>query len=537
MQRLLSVGTALVLAAALIVGCSDDKKTTAPNDTPAAITGAVTGIVRSAGGTLEGARVSVGSMTTFSNDDGYFALPDMTVGNAVVRIERDGFATSYRAVSVRQDQTTHLPRVVLLSTASTSLSAAAGGSASSPDGTATVELTGGTIVTAAGAAFSGNVSVEVASARPDAGTFFDAFPGRFEGRRTDGTVVPFESFGFASVVLTDTATGQPLRLADGETAGVRLTVGDPSPPASTPLWSFDESTGVWVEEGSASLAGGVFEGEVSHFTFWNWDLPVEEICSVVGTVVTNSGAAIKDARVFVQGLDVAFLDEALTGTSGQFSVRALRSSSASVWAMKGTDVSGVVMVNIGEACPFTLEQPLTLTQAPFSITTSWGLVPDDLDSHLFIPMNWQIAGQSYDYYHLYYSNEGTAAGDPYTFLDTDDTDSYGPEVITGLATYDGRYEYWVQRYADEGSIVDLPTIVSVQTLTKYRAFDARRATGAETEYWHVFDLVVSGTSIEIISVNRFEDTGSGDEWQNWHGGTDTFYPDTGPEGRLARKKK
>jgi len=37
------------------------------------------------------------------------------------------------------------------------------------------------------------------------------------------------------------------------------------------LWSYDETTGKWMEDGSASQINGRFEGRVKHFSAWNFD--------------------------------------------------------------------------------------------------------------------------------------------------------------------------------------------------------------------------------------------------------------------------
>ena len=39
------------------------------------------------------------------------------------------------------------------------------------------------------------------------------------------------------------------------------------------LWSFDEAKGLWKEEGTATKTGNTYVGEVSHFSFWNCDVP------------------------------------------------------------------------------------------------------------------------------------------------------------------------------------------------------------------------------------------------------------------------
>lgn len=42
-------------------------------------------------------------------------------------------------------------------------------------------------------------------------------------------------------------------------------------PANIPLWSFNEFTGIWQEEGSAAKVGNTYVGNVSHFSWWNCD--------------------------------------------------------------------------------------------------------------------------------------------------------------------------------------------------------------------------------------------------------------------------
>ena len=49
-----------------------------------------------------------------------------------------------------------------------------------------------------------------------------------------------------------------------------------NPPASIPLWSFNEKTGLWEEEGSAALQGNVYVGEVAHFSWVNLDYPEKQ---------------------------------------------------------------------------------------------------------------------------------------------------------------------------------------------------------------------------------------------------------------------
>jgi hypothetical protein len=48
-------------------------------------------------------------------------------------------------------------------------------------------------------------------------------------------------------------------------------------PSEISLWHFDEGNVFWQEEGQATLINGSYEGNVSHFSFWNCDNPTPAI--------------------------------------------------------------------------------------------------------------------------------------------------------------------------------------------------------------------------------------------------------------------
>jgi uncharacterized protein (TIGR02145 family) len=71
-----------------------------------------------------------------------------------------------------------------------------------------------------------------------------------------------------------------LQLQAGSAATVRFEVPASllaDAPATIPLWHYSESQGYWVREGEATLDGTAYEGEVSHFSFWNCDIPAEAV--------------------------------------------------------------------------------------------------------------------------------------------------------------------------------------------------------------------------------------------------------------------
>jgi hypothetical protein len=109
-----------------------------------------------------------------------------------------------------------------------------------------------------------------------------------------------QTLGMLAVELRGTS-GEDLNLAEDSTSEIKIPV-DASlmniAPATIPLWYFDEATGYWKEEGEASLQGNMYVGTVSHFSFWNVDIPAETIalCVIVtdedGNFLNNVNVAI-----------------------------------------------------------------------------------------------------------------------------------------------------------------------------------------------------------------------------------------------------
>ena len=87
-----------------------------------------------------------------------------------------------------------------------------------------------------------------------------------------GAQVMLQSIGAFSADFTD-AAGKPYNLASGSKATITLRA-DPANPftGTLPLWWYDQTKGVWIEEGSATVRDGVASGQVGHFSVWNFDI-------------------------------------------------------------------------------------------------------------------------------------------------------------------------------------------------------------------------------------------------------------------------
>lgn len=526
MKRLAWILMMLALAASLALwGCSsddDDDSNDPVGPGPVADVGSISGLVFSASkAPLNNVTVSAGGETTVTNQDGYFVLAEVPEGEQVVTVALTGWMSTFRTVTVREGQTTHLPDLALVPAQTAVVDGATGGTAATGDGTGTVEFGAGAFATGAGEAYTGDVTVEMAAAVPDESNpqeFYGLFPGDFEGQREDGSMVMFESFGFMTVNLYGEDKA-PLQLAAGQTAGLSLDIGAEkaaTAPATIPMWYFDETDGRWYEEGEATLVGTAYEADVSHFTTWNWDLPVDDICTIEGYVFDADDNPVVDARVISSGVDYAIRDEDYTDASGFFSVRARRNSVVDLYAIKGSRVSEIVRGDVGDECPLTWPVALFLTVPTYSISLTWGASPSDLDSHLYIPMPWDDGETpDYDWYHLYYSTDGTLSEPPFAELDYDDTSSYGPENITGTRLWEGHYEYWVRNYSSN----NLPALWASEARVRleiaggtwiFDVGDIDQPADGTTGWWHVFDFDVDASGqVTVDPIERFED-----EWQD-----------------------
>ena len=145
--------------------------------------------------------------------------------------------------------------------------------------------------------------VQVASKwlNPSLITSFDQMPGNLQGVNTELEEVALATYGMIVVELED-PSGQPLQISEGKTASLTMPVPNnllAGAPATIPLWYFNEDVGIWVQEGTATLEGDQYVGNVSHFSFWNCDDPFL-LTNLDFQVETSDGIALDNYLVEIQ---------------------------------------------------------------------------------------------------------------------------------------------------------------------------------------------------------------------------------------------
>jgi hypothetical protein len=252
---------------------------------------------------LGNVQVEASGKISATDINGNFSLDNVIVNsdNAVVKMSRSGYFTSYRTFTPTANSMNYVEVTLVTKTVSGSFSGATGGVVSVPNGGSINFPASSMTNTANNAAYTGSVAVSAFFINPTASDFRNILPGDLRGINTTGQQVGLQSFGMMAIEL-DGSGGEKLQLASGKQA----TVNFPIPaslasqaPATIPLWFFDESIGQWKEEGTAQKQGSNYVGTVSHFSFWNCDAPFPVI-EFTAIVQDNQNHILPEARIQIR---------------------------------------------------------------------------------------------------------------------------------------------------------------------------------------------------------------------------------------------
>jgi len=169
------------------------------------------------------------------------------------------------------------------------------------DGQSTVNMPANGIKQSNGDLYTGQVNVYAQWLDPADLSTLAEMPGDLRAVDSQSEIMQLATYGMLAIEL-ESPDGQALNLADGNTAELTFdlptSMGDATP-ATIPLWYFDETTGYWIEEGEATLVNGTYVGEVSHFSFWNCDVPYP-LVNASGTIVNADGQGLDNILVEIQ---------------------------------------------------------------------------------------------------------------------------------------------------------------------------------------------------------------------------------------------
>ncbi|KAA2221067.1 carboxypeptidase-like regulatory domain-containing protein [Chryseobacterium sediminis] len=268
---------------------------------------------------VSGATVTIGTSMATTNLKGSFTFKNVSVKEnfAHIKVTKSGYVNASRVLV----PTNGINRVNIMMIPATMTSTITSGS------TSTVSLPNGTKVKfdgsfkdANGNAYSGSVSVGVFHLAPSNQYLNELMPGSFLATNSNGNARVMETFGMLHVQLTGSA-GQNLQIANGHNAEITIPVDaaqTSSSPATIPLWSYNEDTGMWKEEGSATKIGNAYVGTVSHFSWWNCDAQFEQATMKV-TVKNSAGQILPNIKVALKRSSQAYEPYGMTDNTGMVS--------------------------------------------------------------------------------------------------------------------------------------------------------------------------------------------------------------------------
>jgi len=468
----------------------------AVNDNRPAVVGQVRSYTTGLG--IAGVRVSIGTGTPVVTDaDGsYLVYVDNPSARVVVNASGNGYASTSRIVSVNataRSRTSLDIDILTVAFTDNNIDPTQNFSITVNGTPARVDIGAGSLVKSDGSLPIGRITANLTPIDP--ALDISLMPG--EMKDNNGALIA--SYGAMTVDFTDNA-GNALNLASGQTSTIRIPVSNKggSLPQTIPLYYYDDAQGFWVAEGSATLSAdsSYYQGTVGHFSTWNADYLYSSI-KINGCVQSRNATRITNALVNMEGFDYNGSASIHTDSNGNFSVSAMKGGVSLVVASTSTKVSNTVKVGDNESTQtdVTLPECLILGDAPLSVRLSWGLNPDDLDTHVIGPNN----------YHIYFVNQGSLASAPFAQLDVDDTSSYGPEVFTALSfPTPGTYHYLVHHYSGSSTISASPARVELTLEGRTRVFIPPSGQKVSDKIWNVFDIVVdSNNNISIRSVNTW----------------------------------
>ena len=290
---------------------------------------ALSGIVRDASGTpIEGVSIVSGSSAATTNTDGFFEFDQIQVvsvqnDRSVVRFSKAGYFDVVRSMDADDDAADGASwEVVMCRKENNDFTSIKTYSSSSDQTLQAGEMKidmpqDGYKVDGTGVGYTGKAKSEMVYLDPNNERFSEMMPGGdLAAVRSDNSSVQLVSYGMTDLNMY-AENGDKLQLKDGCKAKLTFPIPagmDKNPPASIPLWSFNEKTGLWEEEGSAQLQGNVYVGEVTHFSWVNLDDP-EKQGTVYGYVKDDTGKVLPGVRLNIGQL----LTSTVTQSNGYYS--------------------------------------------------------------------------------------------------------------------------------------------------------------------------------------------------------------------------
>ena len=315
----------IILGLAILGSCrSDEFSETIIEQTPVEegelVSGDVGGLViDNLGQGIASAEVNLSGESRMTDANGYFRFTDIDVNSegGVLKVTKNSYFDNYKFVYTEEDVQSYVQ--VSMVKAKESGRFLAENTGTITDGSGAEILFAANSIAQDGILYTGEVIVHSHYYDPTSMELGATMPGDLRGVSSRNEPVQLATLGMMAVELS-TPEGAELQLAEGKTATLTFPLTPEMANEVTgevPLWSLNESTGIWEEEGSSVLVGNSMVGEVSHFSFWNCDLPFPFV-EIVGRLETRSGEGIPNFPVTIRVQSSLTSASSVTDNNGFF---------------------------------------------------------------------------------------------------------------------------------------------------------------------------------------------------------------------------
>ena len=248
---------------------------------------------------IEGVTISIGNETAMTDSNGVFIIRDADVKErfGYIKAEKAGYLHGSRSV-VPSPGTNKIQIMLLEETVVGTVSSGNSETLTADDGSSV--SFDGNFIKEDGSVYTGSVDVIMHHLDPTDDDMALQMPGMLYAENEEGAERMLQTLGMLAVELRGSG-GEDLNLAEGAISEIKIPVDTSllsTAPTTIPLWYFDETTGYWKEEGQATLQGNFYVGTVSHFSFWNCDIPAEAITLCV-TVVGESDNPLNNIEILI----------------------------------------------------------------------------------------------------------------------------------------------------------------------------------------------------------------------------------------------
>jgi hypothetical protein len=328
-----------IVTLGLLTGCSDKKDEEEPTNSIPEDEGRIVGVVTDGDGIgLEEVLVEAGEKSVETDFAGGFSL-DVEPGQVVLKFTKSGYTEAAMAVQVAGGAIVPIEEGLLARSAPIDLDMDEGGTVGDE---VRAVVAPGALVEEDGSPATGVVSAYITPI--DVMSDLTAAPGDFSALSTGGDATQLETFAMADYHFED-ADGNVLNVADGETVTVEMALPpelDAAKGDKIPAWSFDVATGKWKEEGMGEVVEAedgslVWRAEVTHFSWWNADVPIDERDCIQGTVTDCNGDPVSGASVKARGSDYRGETVSYIGADGTYCVDIKRGGSVEMVTVGSVD--------------------------------------------------------------------------------------------------------------------------------------------------------------------------------------------------------